>query len=318
MMLLALLAAAAAIGAPPLAWPVACTAGVDCAIQNYPDDDPGPGVRDAWCGARSYDGHDGTDIRLDSLARMRAGVAVTAAAAGRVLRVRDGIADRSIREPGGLAAVRDQECGNGLVVDHGGGWETQYCHMRQGSIAVRPGQRVAAGTILGRVGLSGQTEFPHLHLTVRRDGKAIDPFAYGAAPGQCRGGRSLWVAAPAHVAGAVLVAGFAAGPVTMAGVQDLGPAQQPRPGREAPALVAFAQAIGLEAGDIQRIVLRDPAGRVIADNRAPPLPRPQAQNLLFAGRKRPPEGWAPGRYEAEYSVTRAGRPVIRRRFGVVP
>lgn len=305
------LALLAATGAPTLAWPVACTPNVDCVIQSYRDDDPGPKVADYQCHGRSYPGHDGTDIRIPSLAAMRAGVQVRAAAPGRVLRARDGLRDVSVRDQ--PLGTPDTECGNGLVIDHGGGWETQYCHMKQGSIAVRPGQSVAAGTPLGQVGLSGDTEFPHLHLTVRKDGKSLDPFAFSAAPGSCGGGRSLWAKTPAYLRGQVLAAGFATGPVTMAQAQATGADQLPRPTREAPALVAFIQSVGLVAGDRQRLRLTGPDGATLADNAAPPLDRDKAQTILFAGRKRPPSGWMTGPYTLDYTVIRAGKPVLSRR-----
>lgn len=308
---LGLLGAAAPAPAPSfhLAWPVDCRRGQTCAIQNYPDDDPGPGARDYACHGRTYDTHDGTDIRLTSMALERQGVNVLAAAPGTVLRARDGVEDRSVRDqpPG---AVAGQECGNGLVIDHGGGWETQYCHMRRGSLAVRPGDHVAAGAVLGKVGLSGNTEFPHLHLTVRKDGKAVDPFAFGATAGACRAGKSLWAHTPPYVEGQVLVAGFAAGPVQMRDVQEQGADQQPRPGRNTP-VVAFVQAIGLARGDVQRLILIGPDGRALADNKAPPLDHDKAQQLLFAGRGRPPAGgWPTGEYRAFYSVTRNGRTIL--------
>lgn len=304
-LLLALLAAAA----PPIAldWPVACAPGRDCHVQNYVDDRPGRGVLDAGCGERSYDGHDGTDIRLPSMVEQRAGVAVRAAATGTVLRARNDAPDGQ--------RIAGQECGNGVVIDHGGGWETQYCHMAQGSIAVAAGQKVAAGTMLGRIGLSGQTEFPHLHLTVRQNGKPVDPFAWGAPAGQCRGGRSLWRTPVAYRRGAVLLAGFAAGPVTLASVQEAGEAPQPRPARDRP-LVAFVEAIGLEAGDVQRVRVVAPGGAVIAENMAAPLDRAKAQWVIFAGKKAPPGGWPAGEYRASYELLRGGKPATARSFSI--
>ena len=308
---LAFLAAAGPAPAPllRLALPIACTLGQNCAIQNYPDDDPGPDARDYACHGRTYAKHDGTDIRLASMMLERRGVDVLAAAPGTVLRLRDGVPDRSIRDqPAG--AVAGQECGNGLVIGHDGGWETQYCHLRQGSLAVRPGDRVVAGSVLGKVGLSGDTEFPHLHLTVRKDGKAVDPFAYGAPAGACRVGRSLWAQTPPYREGQVLVAGFAAGPVEMGDVQERGADQQPRPGRTTP-LVTFVQAIGLEAGDVQRFVLQGPGGAVLAETTAQPLNHDKAQQLLFIGRGHAPAtGWPAGEYRATYSVSRDGRIVL--------
>jgi murein DD-endopeptidase MepM/ murein hydrolase activator NlpD len=305
---LLLFGAAPAAEPPRLAWPIACVLGQSCAIQSYQDDDPGPGVRDYRCQGRSYPDHGGTDIRLTSMAQQRRGVAVLAAAAGTVRGVRDGELDISMRDRP-AAAIAAKECGNGVVIAHPGGWETQYCHMARGSIAVRPGETVAAGARLGRVGLSGNTEFPHLHLSVRRGQTKVDPFAFGQAPGQCGGGKSLWIDPPPYVAGAVLVTGFAAGPVTMAAVQETGTEQQPRPARTLP-LVGFAQTIGLARGDVQQIVLRGPDGATIADNRAPPLERDKAQVILFAGKKAPAGGWPAGVYRVDYRVIRAGRVAI--------
>ena len=53
--------------------------------------------------------------------------------------------------------------------------------MANGSLQVKPGDLVRAGQPLGHVGLSGLTEYPHLHFTIRHQGKIADPFAYGAA-----------------------------------------------------------------------------------------------------------------------------------------
>ena len=95
---LALLGAAAPAPKLQLAWPIDCRLGTTCAVQNYPDDDPGPGARDYACHGRTYQKHNGTDIRLTSMALERRGVNVLAAAPGTVLRTRDGIEDRSIRD----------------------------------------------------------------------------------------------------------------------------------------------------------------------------------------------------------------------------
>ena len=49
---------------PRLGFPLACEIGRTCEIQHYVDRDPGPGVLDYRCGRRTYDKHDGIDIRL--------------------------------------------------------------------------------------------------------------------------------------------------------------------------------------------------------------------------------------------------------------
>jgi hypothetical protein len=312
---LALLGAAPALKSPRLIVPIACDLGRDCVIQSYVDDDPGPGIRDYACHRRTYQAHDGTDFRLPSMARQRQGVWVLAAAAGTVLRVRDGVEDISIRDraPGAIAG---KECGNGLVVDHGGGWETQYCHLARGSLLVRPLQRVSAGQPVGRVGLSGDTEFPHVHLTLRHDGLVVDPFAYDAPAGACQAGRSLWMKTPVYQEGAVLVAGFATGSLTMAQVQDQGADQQPRPARDR-ALVVFVQAIGLEEGDRQHIALIGPAGSPLAEANVPPLSHDKAQQLLFVGKQAPAGGWGAGTYTLSYSVVRNAEVVVSTKRSVV-
>lgn len=306
------LAGAAPTPPPRLALPIACAPGRTCEIQNYVDRDPGPGAKDYRCGSRTYDAHSGLDIRLSDLRAQRAGVDVLAAADGKVLRVRDGVADVSVRVTG-QAAVKGQECGNGLVIEHAGGLSTQYCHMAKGSLKVRPGDLVKAGTPLGRVGLSGNTEYPHLHMTVLRDGVAIDPFAPDPGrAGQCGAGGDLWTpdarAALAYKARVVLNAGFTTGAITMDQVEDGGLA---RPSRDAP-LVAYVRALGLRAGDVQSLTLLDPAGKVLAASKPEPLPRDQAQRLLYVGKPRPAEGWTPGRYRARYTVTRDNAIVLEK------
>ena len=299
-----------------LSLPLACHVGSDCAVQSYVDDDPGLGAHDYLCRGRTYQGHNGTDFRIPSLARLHEGVPVLASAPGRVLRVRDGVPDLSVRQRG-LAAVADEECGNGVVIDDGHGWETQYCHLARGSVRVKAGQRVRAATPLGLVGLSGDTEFPHVHLTVRKDGRVVDPFAYGAAPGSCGGGRPLWRDRIAYQSGQVLVAGFATRVVTMADAQAYGTGQQPRPTGSSPALVAFVQAIGLEQGDIQKLAIFGPEGRILAASAAAPLDHDKAQAIVSVGRQRPPGGWAPGVYQANYAVRRGDVDVILRTFQIV-
>ena len=317
------LLAASAIGAraprpepvPRLALPIACRIGETCAVQSYMTHGSDAAPQDYQCGWRTYPRHNGTDFRIQSLAMMRDGVPVLASAQGRVLRVRDGVVDQSVRERG-MAAVADEECGNGLVIAHGHGWETQYCHLRRGSLRVKPGAHVRAGTMLGLVGLSGDTEFPHVHLTVRKDGQVVDPFAYAAAPGTCGGGRVLWKERLAYQAGQPFVTGFATRVVAMDEVQATGADQSPRPTRTGPALVAFVQAIGLKQGDIQKLAILGPDARPIVTEAAAPLDHDKAQTILSVGKRTPPGGWAPGTYQANYAVRRDGVDIIARTFRI--
>lgn len=46
------------------------------------------------------------------------------------------------------------------------------------------------------VGLSGDTEFPHLHITVRQAGSVVDPFVSGVPLDACKEGRPIWTHVP--------------------------------------------------------------------------------------------------------------------------
>ena len=304
-------APAPALDAPRLAWPLACELGRTCFIQRYVDRDAGPGARDYTCGTETQDKHNGTDIRLRDMADERKGVDVLAAADGRVARLRDGEPDISVRERG-LAAVKGTECGNGVVIDHGSGWETQYCHLAKGSILVRPGQTLKAGQPIGRVGLSGETEFPHMHLTVRHAGQVVDPFAPESGAGaSCGAGASLWRATPPYRAREVINTGFSDKALTMADIEAGGVAA---PSRDAPLLAAYARTIDLKPGDVVSLTLYGPGGAVLAPAREPPLSGAQAQQYVLAGRRRPAGGWPRGVYRAVLRVENAGRPVLSRGF----
>ena len=144
---------------PALGLPIRCMPGKDCWLVNFVDVDPGPGRRDYACLKRTYDGHKGTDIAIRDLVAMKKGIPVLASAAGVVKATRDGMRDVDVTLAG-LESVKGRECGNGLVLDHGAGWETQYCHMRRGSVAVHKGDSVNRGQKLGLVGISGRAQFP--------------------------------------------------------------------------------------------------------------------------------------------------------------
>lgn len=63
-----------------------------------------------------------------------------------------------------------------VVIDHGGAQETLYAHMSR--IAVRPGQWVDRGELIGYVGSTGWSTGPHLHFEVRVGGAVRNPMAY--------------------------------------------------------------------------------------------------------------------------------------------
>jgi len=158
-----------------LGLPVNCKLGLDCFVQQLPDVDPGHGTLDPLCGQATYQGHTGWDIRLRSLSDIIQDVPVIAVADGTVSRIRDGVPDQIFEAANHRLRLRDKECGNGIVIDHQGGLSSQYCHLKSGSLSVRSGTHVRKGERIGAIGSSGVAEFPHVHLSVRLDGRLVEP-----------------------------------------------------------------------------------------------------------------------------------------------
>lgn len=84
------------------------------------------------------------------------GTAVHAASAGRVQSVGS--------VPG---------CGLSVAIEHASGVVTLSCHLA--SVFVRAGNHVESGEVIGRVGVSGITTGPHLHVELWKDRQAMDP-----------------------------------------------------------------------------------------------------------------------------------------------
>lgn len=66
--------------------------------------------------------------------------------------------------------------GNNVIIQHGYGYSTLYGHMSR--FAVRPGQRVKRGDVIGYVGNTGSSTGPHVHYEVIKNGKKIDPINF--------------------------------------------------------------------------------------------------------------------------------------------
>lgn len=311
-LLLGLLASLAGwpAAANELGLPLACVPGETCWLVRYLDHDPGPGFADYRCGGLGADGHNGTDFALADPRAMQAGVPVLAAAGGVVRSVRDGVPDQP--EDGSTGYdPGPRTCGNGVLVDHGDGWQTQYCHLRQGSIAVRPGASVARGQPLGLVGMSGEANFPHLHLTVRRADVVLDPFTGTSGEEGCHAApaTSLWQPEVARSLAYVAV------PIAVVGLADhlpghaeivRGTAGAATLRQDSAALVAYSLAYGIAQGDRIELAITGPDGGEVhraaftAEQDAPRATR-------SAGLRRPGGGWPPGTYRAEITVRRGGQ-----------
>ncbi|MDR2375827.1 MAG: M23 family metallopeptidase [Treponema sp.] len=66
--------------------------------------------------------------------------------------------------------------GNYIVIKHGDDWASLYGHLSQIDVVLH--QELRSGSVIGKVGSTGQSTGPHLHFELRRNGKAQDPGKY--------------------------------------------------------------------------------------------------------------------------------------------
>jgi len=76
-----------------------------------------------------------------------------------------------------------QGFGNWIVLQHPGGIQTVYGHMRHDELIIGPTAHVKAGQLIARVGSEGNSTGPHLHFEVHIDNVRTDPIAFLNAHG---------------------------------------------------------------------------------------------------------------------------------------
>ncbi|RMB07723.1 M23 family metallopeptidase [Eilatimonas milleporae] len=325
-------------GAPVLERPIDCLAspGGRCWIQTFMDHDLEDGVSDSYCGSRTDNrsnrfgqAHQGLDIGPLDWAAWDTDIRVLAAAAGTVRGTRDGLADAQVTKDG-RDALEPQACGNGVRIDHGGGWQTMYCHLKQGSVSVSQGQRVEAGQPLGLVGSSGLSSFPHLHFQVMRQEGTDDPATRRLIPYDPYTGaaltepcvvrrRPLWSAAAlrdlpyTHLH--IIKFGFAGqAPNFQNLLKDLRPMDSFTP-KEGQPLYAFAYTAGTAPGDTIKLHVEDGRGRTLLSGTLPLKKRAGrhwaaadvTQGRSFKRLKTAEGAWPDGPYRLVVSVVDSSR-----------
>jgi hypothetical protein len=290
--------------------PVDCRIGQDCFIQNYFDHDPGPDRKDYACGRLSYDSHPGTDFRVLNLPAMENGVAVLAAAPGVVKGIRNDMPDISIKQIG-AGQIKGREAGNGVVIDHGDGWVSQYSHLKQGSVVVKQGQTVKTGEKIGLIGLSGNTEFPHVEFTLRYRDKPVDPFVGTNGWSGCANTeKTLWsenvLMKMRYIPTGALTAGFSPAEPN---------AQKAREGayHSFPAdpkmMVLWVDLFGVENGDRQEFRIIGPHDKPMV-TQSQILDKSNVSWFAYAGCRQPVDGWPKGVYKGLYSLIRKDKVII--------
>lgn len=167
-------------------------------ISNYVDNDgsssginsgqAGATLEDYNCGERTYDDgssgydHSGIDICIGPFGWTMVNngdVDVVAAEGGYISDKQDGLFDRTCKT--GVAPIYH---GNFVVLTHSDGSTTWYMHMKDGSVTSKAkDDYVSAGEVIGKVGSSGNSSYPHLHFEVQDpSGFVRDPFQNGSCP----------------------------------------------------------------------------------------------------------------------------------------
>ena len=108
-----------------------------------------------WRGKRK---HEGIDIPMPANTPIRA--------------ARNGV----VAKTGNNSTMGFRGYGNFVLLDHGGGLQSFYAHCS--SVAVKPGQRIMQGQIVGYVGSTGRSTANHLHFEVRVNNAKVDPMPY--------------------------------------------------------------------------------------------------------------------------------------------
>jgi murein DD-endopeptidase MepM/ murein hydrolase activator NlpD len=98
--------------------------------------------------------HEGIDLRAG------VGTKVYAAASGEVL----------------YRGTKLKGYGRMIVLEHGDGWSTAYAHLSR--YAVRLGQKVKRGQLIGYAGRSGRAKGAHLHFELRKGADPLDPLLF--------------------------------------------------------------------------------------------------------------------------------------------
>ena len=278
-----------------LKFPVDCQLNHDCYIFHYVDRDPTSGFADFKGGRLTYDGHKGTDIAVKTYEQMRQRIAVLAAADGVVLRIRDGEID-NYRNQGTI--VKGRECGNGLILLHKRGYKSQYCHLLNNSIVVKPGEKVFTGQVLGFLGSSGKADFPHLHFALYLNDHIVDPFD-----------PNLWNPPVAYKPLGLIDMGLHNRNLELHDVLDIPPRRHMFSWHDSK-IVVWVRVYGVLKGDVQRFIFYQPNGQIYHSPIERTIEKSYKEYFAFLGFKIKGKfkSLLKGKWKAVYQLKRSSNP----------
>lgn len=287
-----------------LQFPVKCTLNKDCWIINYVDDDATNNWHDYKDGRQTYEGHTGTDIAIKNIDKMKQGVDVLAAENGFVVATRDGVTDKNALAQD-INSLQSIGCGNRVAIKHSGGLITDYCHMKNGSIKVKKGDFVTAGQKIGQIGLSGLTEFPHLHLSLQQGNNFVDPFTglerYTKGPKTSLWSPNASILYKPHV-------------IYNIGVSDEIPKLLDIRNQKyknnslsffSNMMIIWVDMFHVEQGDTIDVLVKTQNGKPFISQHTV-IEKANAKKLIYVGKKKPVNGFTKGTYNVQISFKRPG------------
>lgn len=234
--------------------PVQCILGEDCYIRQYVNVGQNGELVDYKGGFLTSMNQTGTDFALQTYEQMTKGVAVLAPASGTVTAIKSNMYDyyegaKSIPQKAKIVGTKNY-CGNYITIDHGEGWKSQLCHLRQHSILVAPGQTVNKSQMIGLVGCSGKTNAPYILFQLFHNEKAVDPFQ-----------NELWEPPIPYQTTGVIDKGIISTISNLKTVQKVASNQKSLTPLD-PYMIAWIRLYGVQAGDVQRFIFIQPDGLI--------------------------------------------------------
>jgi len=306
---------------PPieLILPVSCRLEENCWLVNYPDIDLTEGLKDYSNGIFTYNGNLGTEIAIQSLPQMQKGIPVVAAQDGTVVFTTNNVED-NLPLAQGINVNELPFCGNSVVLEHGMGWQTVYCHLKKGSVSVKKGDFVRKGNKIAEVGASGRAVFPHLYFTVLGDGVSFDPFTgrqlsvNEGAEGKTEMKRykPFWSPAVKDILPyrevAVVNVGVATEDPTLDSVKE-GEYQDVEIQTDANSIVLWIYGFHFQKGDFIKAVLQNPAGTKVSYEMKT-INTDEREKVVFFRVLKPNDGWKAGKYKGSFEVMRPGSKLV--------
>ena len=242
------------------------------------------------CGSKATDNNQSTHISLGTTQSHLSNIPVIATANGKVLEAQN---------IGGF-------CGTRVLIDHGEGWQSSYCHLNPETLLARRNQTVQSGQVIGTIGISGQTNWPHLSYALLRNGMVFDPFSNRTnLEGCAQKSDTLWSGGinPLYEPAQVTSIGFHVGYIRTNSILSgiLKPAEKIR--SETPQLSLWTLMMNIQKGDEISLKIVAPDMRIVKQQTII-AGKSRVRYPLFFSASRGKLLWDKGVYRGEITVTR--------------